>query len=135
VGGAFEADHFRNALYQNPGHGNHWLALKLEGVKSNRPGIGARLKVVVREGGAERAIYKTVRSGGSFGASPLRQEIGLGQAARIERVEIQWPSGGPAQVLTGLEMDRHYTVKEGDPRPLPMTLRPLKLGGRTAPRG
>ena len=135
VGGAFEADHFRNALYHNPGHGNHWLALKLEGVKSNRPGIGARLKVVVREGGGERAIYKTVRSGGSFGASPLRQEIGLGQAARIERVEIQWPSGGAAQILGGLEMDRHYTVKEGDPRPVPMTLRPLRLGARAAPRG
>jgi hypothetical protein len=132
VGGAFEADHFRNALYHNPGHGNHWIALKLEGSRSNRPGIGARLKVVVRSSSGERAIYRTARSGGSFGASPLRQEIGLGQAARIERVEIQWPSGGPAQVLTGLEMDRHYTIKEGDSRPLPMVLRPLRLGAKSA---
>jgi hypothetical protein len=128
VGGAYDADHFRNALYQNPGHGNHWIVLKLEGMTSNRPGIGARISVVVRARGGERVIHKTVRSGGSFGASPLRQEIGLGAAARIERVEIQWPAGGPVQILRGLELDRRYSVREGELHATAITLRELRFG-------
>ena len=128
VGGAFEVDIFRNALFRNPGHGNHWIALKLEGVTANRPGVGARIKVVVRTSDGERAIYKTVRSGGSFGASPLRQEIGLGAALKIERIEIDWPGSGPAQILTGVEMDRVYRVREGDQNLAVIKLNQLKLG-------
>ena len=128
VGGAFEADHFRNALFENPGHGNHWIVLKLEGTKSNRPGIGARIKVVVRTPQGERAIHRTVRSGGSFGASPLRQHIGLGDAREILRAEILWPAGGPAQVFEALEMDGRYLVREGDPKPTPIRLKTFRLG-------
>jgi len=129
VGGAYEADHFRNALFENPGHGNHWIVLKLEGVKSNRPGIGARIKVMVKESsGSERTIYKTVRSGGSFGASPLRQEIGLGQASGIDSVEILWPGSGLRQVVRGLEMDRLYQIREGEPQAKPIQLRKFRLG-------
>jgi hypothetical protein len=129
VGGAYEADRFRNALFENPGQGNHWVALKLEGVRSNRPGIGARIKVVVQTEGSERSIYKTMRSGGSFGASPLRQEIGLGTAQRILRVEIRWPAGGAAQILDDLPLDQVYRVREGEPQATPMPLRRLHLGG------
>jgi hypothetical protein len=128
VGGAVEADHFRNALFENPGHGNHWLVLKLDGVISNRPGIGARLKVVVRTPTGERAIFKTVSSGGSFGSSPLRQEIGLGDAEAIDRVEIGWP-GGSVQVVQGLELDRRYIIREGAADPAPLALRTVRLGG------
>ena len=130
VGGAYESDQFRNALFENPGHGNHWIALKLEGVKSNRPGIGARIKVVVQEpGGEERTIYKTVRSGGSFGASPLRQEIGLGQATGIQSVEILWPASGTRQVVRDIKMDQLYQVREGDPEARSIPLRAFRLGG------
>jgi hypothetical protein len=129
VGGAVEADHFRNALFENPGHGHHWIKLKLTGVKSNRAAIGARTKVVVREGSAERAIYKTVSSGGSFGSSPLRQEIGLGDAARIDRVEIRWPSSTAPQVLQGLVLDRCYEVREGESAVKEIPLRRVRLGG------
>jgi hypothetical protein len=128
VGGAYQTDHFRNALFENPGHGNHWIALKLEGVRSNRPGIGARIKVVVQTPEGERAIYKTVRSGGSFGASPLRQEIGLGAAARIDSVEILWPGSGRRQMLRGLNVDEVYQIREGDPQVGPISLRRFKLG-------
>jgi FG-GAP-like repeat len=44
IGGAYADDTYRCALFENPGHGNHWITLKLEGVKSNRPAIGARIK-------------------------------------------------------------------------------------------
>jgi hypothetical protein len=114
MGGLYESDTAFDTLYENPGHGNHWITLKLEGVQTNRSAIGARIKVVILEGGQQRAIYKTVGSGGSFGANPLRQEIGLGQASAIDHVEIFWPVTGKTQLLTGLELDRFYKVREGD---------------------
>ncbi|HVU23569.1 MAG TPA: CRTAC1 family protein [Opitutus sp.] len=114
VGGALAGDHYPNQLFANPGHGNHWLKLRLEGVESNRAAIGARITVVAKDSGGERAICRVVGSGGDFGASPLRQEIGLGAATAIGRVEISWPATGTKQVLTGLEPDRCYAVREGD---------------------
>jgi len=113
IGGAYEGDVYYNALFENPGHGNDWLKLKLVGVKSNRAAIGARIKVTVDTPAGKRAIYKTVNSGGTFGCSPLRQEFGLGQAKSIESVEIWWPTSGMRQLLTGLEKNRCYSVREG----------------------
>jgi hypothetical protein len=117
VGGAVETDHYHNQLFANPGHGNNWLKLKLEGVKTNRAAIGARIKVVIRTDEGERAIHRTIGSGGSFGASPMRQEIGLGQARNIKGVEIFWPVTGLTQVVTGLELNRFYHVREGAAAP------------------
>ncbi len=123
MGGAYPGDTARNVLYENPGHGNHWITLKLEGVQSNRAAIGASIKVIARTATGDRAIYKTVGSGGSFGASPLRQEIGLGKAETILAVEIFWPKTGQTQVLKGLVIDHFYKVREGDAA---ATLWPLK---------
>jgi hypothetical protein len=117
LGGAYPGDHYHRQLFANPGHGNHWLKLKLTGVQSNRSAIGATIKVVTRSGTAEREINRTVGSGGSFGASPLRQEIGLGSADAVTRVEIFWPTTGKTQVLTGLQLDHSYAVREGEPLP------------------
>jgi hypothetical protein len=127
IGGAYTDDTYRCALFENPGHGNHWITLKLEGVKANRAAIGVRIKVNVKTAAGERAIYKTVGSGASFGASPLRQEIGLGQAQAIESVEILWPTTGQTQTLKGLAMDRFYKVREGDAAAKPWELRGFKL--------
>jgi FG-GAP-like repeat/ASPIC and UnbV len=130
VGGALETDHFRSSLFENPGHGNHFLVLKLEGTRSNRAAIGARIQVVVRtDKGAERTICRTVRTGGSFGASPLRQEIGLGDARQILSVGIRWPSGDTAK-LTGLAVDQRYVVREGEARVTPLVLKAFRLRGR-----
>ncbi len=115
VGGAYTGDNYDNQLFANPGHGNHWVKLKAEGVQSNRAAIGAVIKVVVRTtGGEERAIYRTVGSGGSFGASPLRQEIGLGSAEVIAQVEVFWPRTGKTQEVRGLELDHCYHITEGE---------------------
>jgi hypothetical protein len=127
IGGAFPGDNYRNVLFLNPGHGNHWITLKLEGVKSNRVAIGARIKLVVKTDQGERAIYKTVSSGASFGASPLRQEIGLGQARAIVRAEIFWPVTGRTQVVEGLEMDRFYKIREGDHDATSISLASFKI--------
>jgi hypothetical protein len=114
VGGAFKGDHYPNQLFANPGHGNHWLKLQLEGVQSNRVAIGARIRVVAQTPSGERSIYRTVGSGGSFGCSPLRQEIGLGRATQVLRVEIFWPRTGKTQVVSSLQLDHAYEVREGD---------------------
>ncbi len=127
IGGAYTDDTYRTLLLKNPGHGNHWLTLKLEGRKSNRSALGARIKVNLQTGKEPRAVYKTVSSGASFGASPLRQEIGLGQAKAIESVEIFWPTTGQTQTLRGIEMDRFYSVREGEPGARLLNLPSFKL--------
>ena len=116
MGGAFLADKARSMLYANPGSANGWLSLELEGVRSNRRAMGARIKIVLDAGGAARVLYRTVGSGGSFGASPLRQEIGLGPSATVARVEITWPATGETQRLDGLTPRHRYRVREGDSR-------------------
>ena len=127
MGGAFTGDVYRNVLFENPGHGNHWITLKLEGVKSNRAAIGARIKVIVNTGQGDRGIYKTVSTGGSFGASPLRQEIGLGDAKSIRSIEIFWPATGVIQRLPQIGMDRFYKVSEGGTQAVVWPLKTFKL--------
>ncbi len=129
MGGAYAGDSFQRVLYENPGHGNHWIKLKLEGVQSNRSAIGARIKITIQEKGRTRAIFKTVNSGGSFGANPLRQDIGLGQAEKIVGAEILWPSS-KLQQLEKLEPDSGYFVREGD---LPQKMRLQKFAYAKSP--
>ena len=113
VGGAISSDHYHNQLFANPGHGNHWLKLKLEGVQSNRAALGARLKLVLKTANGERVIHRSVTAGSSFGGNPFRVEFGLGQALAVVRAEIFWPVTGRTQILTGLEIDHSYHVREG----------------------
>jgi len=82
---------------------------------------------VVTTATGQRDIYKTVGTGGSFGASPLRQEIGLGQAVSIDRVEIFWPRTGKTQVIHPLAMDHFYKVKEGQSKAVLWDLRSFRL--------
>jgi hypothetical protein len=127
LGAAYEGDVFQNVLLLNPGHGNHWLTLRLEGRRSNRSAIGARIAVTVATDEGERTIHRTVTSGGSFGASPLRREIGLGQARRIVRVEIAWPATGTVLRFADVPIDRAFSIVEDEAelRPLPYPRVPL----------
>src|SRR5262245_49197455 len=116
IGGAFQGDNYRNALWENPGHGNHWITLKLDGVQSNRSAIGARIQVDIETDSGPRTIYKTVSAGGSFGCSPLRQQIGLGRAKAVPSVTITWPRlPQNTQVFKELALDQFYRIREGDP--------------------
>jgi hypothetical protein len=127
MGGAYSGDNYRNALFLNPGHGHRWITLKLEGRRSNRAAIGARIRVVVATAEGERSIYRTVGSGASFGASPLRQEVGLGDARAIRRVEIHWPVTRVTQTIEGLEMDAFYTIREDAPQAARVELKRLSF--------
>ncbi|MCH9017307.1 MAG: ASPIC/UnbV domain-containing protein [Chloroflexi bacterium] len=94
MGGAYEGDLARNVLFENPGHGNRWLSLWLEGVESNRSAIGARVRVTIEVNGRERNIHRVVSSGSTFGGNPLRLDIGLGRAERVRSVTVHWPTTG-----------------------------------------
>ena len=128
MGGAQPGDGYRNALYENPGFGNHWITVKAVGVRSNRSAIGARIRAEVVEDGRRRSIYRHVNSGGSFGGNPLRQTIGLGKARRIEVLEVFWPTTGRTQSFRDLPVDRAIQVVEGDPSYTTLGLKTLKLG-------
>jgi hypothetical protein len=134
MGGAYEGDRYRNVLFENPGHGNHWLKIRLEGVQSNRPGLGARIKVVLDTPEGERVLHRSVATGASFGNNPFRQEIGLGRARRIVAVVVTWPRSGTVQTFRGLEMDRAYRIREGDDDAAVVPLPPFRFAAG-APRG
>jgi hypothetical protein len=113
MGGAFPGDGFGSSLFENPGFGNHWIEVSLVGVRSNRFGMGARIRCEIEQGGQRRSLYKWVGSGGSFGASPLAQRIGLGKAERIVALEVHWPTTGQTQVFESVPLDRRVRVVEG----------------------
>jgi len=126
VGGAVEADLYTRQLFANPGHGNNWIKLKLEGVATNRAAIGAKVKVVLGGEEGEREIHRTVCTGGSFGSSTLRQEIGLGRSREIKRVEIYWPVSGSTQVIKDLYINQFYRIREGERSAEKMDLQSFK---------
>ena len=113
MGGAYPGDGFNDALYENPGFGNHWVNVKLVGVQSNRSAIGARIRIDFQEEGQQRTVYRYVNSGGTFGCNPLRQNVGLGAATAIESLEIFWPTTGHTQRFTDVPTDRFIQIVEG----------------------
>jgi tetratricopeptide (TPR) repeat protein len=114
LGGAYKGDSFHNAFYLNPNQDerNRWIVLDLAGTKANRCAIGTRIKVTVTEEGMKRSIYREVNSGGSFGASPLRREIGIGRATMIDEIEIQWHPGG-RQIFRNIQPNQFLRIVEG----------------------
>jgi enediyne biosynthesis protein E4 len=94
-------------INQSPGS-NHWLELKLEGTKSNRDAIGARIKIVTKSG-AQYNHVTTAVGYASSSAGPVH--FGLGQNTSVDLVEIHWPSG-VAQELKNVPGDQLLKVKE-----------------------
>jgi hypothetical protein len=95
-------------LYENNFPQRHYLKVSLRGRQSNRLGVGARLKAVVNGQQRVREMFpiNSYRS-----QMPNRVHFGLGNAERVERLEIRWPSG-KTQVLTDLKADTHIVVDE-----------------------
>lgn len=115
VGGAVPGDSHAFRVFRNPGHDNDWITLKLTGVKTNHAALGARIAITVQNlDGSTRSIYRTVGSGGSFGASPLQQHIGLGRISKILTVEVTWPVSKTHQVFHSVAKDQFIGVRELD---------------------
>lgn len=127
LGGAYTGDKYYTALYANPGHKNHWVELKLEGVDSNRSALGARIRVIIDTPEGERSIYRMVSTGGSFGAGPLRNHVGLGDAKSIKAIEIFWPATGRTQHIPSVPMEHFYKVREGDSIAVPWKVNTFKF--------
>jgi hypothetical protein len=109
--------------------GGHWVTIRLEGVRSNRDGVGARVELVAR---GRRQVAQRVGGGSYQSAGDPRLHFGLGASALVERLEVRWPSGRVDTHL-GLSVDRGYLVREGDAevRPLPgWDRRPVDLRSR-----
>ena len=96
-------------LRSDGGNANNSILIKTVGVKSNRDGIGARIKVV----SGDLTQIDEVRSGGSYiSQSDLRVQIGLEKRTKIDLIEIRWPSG-VVDKLTNATVNKIITVKEG----------------------
>jgi hypothetical protein len=93
---------------------NHWIAFRTVGVKSNRDGIGAKISVRV----GTRTLVDEVRSGSSYdSSSDVRVHFGLGVAAKVEDVQVRWPSGS-IERFQHLAVDSIHTLKEGSVAPV-----------------
>jgi hypothetical protein len=99
---------------------HHWISVQLEGVKSNRLALNARVRVT----SGRLVQLDEVRSGGSYlSQSDLRIHFGLGDHPRVDKLEVLWP-GGRVESIPNLAGDRYYTIREGagvirtgDPKP------------------
>jgi len=118
LGGAFEGDLYRNALFMNPaGNKNPWLNIVVEGRQVNRSAIGARVIVhVVDPKGETRYLFRTVSGGSSFGGNSLELEFGLGDARRVEEVHVVWPDKARTIVqYKNIPINKKIKITEGQP--------------------
>lgn len=88
--------------------GGHWIGFDLEGSRSNRDAIGARIRV--RTGGHWQSS-EVAGGGGYLSGSSLRQHFGVGDRTRVDEVLIDWPSGGRTRLLD-LDVDRLHAIVE-----------------------
>ncbi len=96
-------------IIRNEGNGNHWLLVNTVGSKSNRDGIGARIKVVGSSGAEQYGIVST--TGSYQSSSDKRVHFGLGQDKTAKLVEITWP-GGTVQKIEDVAADQILQVTE-----------------------
>jgi enediyne biosynthesis protein E4 len=100
-------------LYNTSPGRNHWIAIEAVGVKSNRDGIGTRIKVTGESGLVQ---YNAVTTAGSYASSSdKRAHFGLGQDSIIREIELRWPSG-TLQVLRNVKADQILKVTERQER-------------------
>ncbi len=110
---------------------HNWIKIRTIGTKSNRSGIGARVRCVSSSRAKPGAKVETleqideVRSGGSyFSQNDLRLHFGLGQAEKVDLLEIKWPSGH-IDTLKNFDVNQLLFVKEGGE-----IVKTMKFGGK-----
>ncbi|GAB4024423.1 hypothetical protein GCM10028773_46580 [Spirosoma koreense] len=134
MGGAYIGDRYPNAFYLNPGQSaNNWVCLTLQGTHTNRMAIGSQVKLTFRENGVERTVYRDVNSGGSFGASPLRREIGIGKATLIDKIEIRWHGSKTVQVFRNIRPNQFLHITEGSSNMDRVALKQIRFAPAIAP--
>ena len=95
-------------LLNEGGSANHWLEISLVGTRSNRDGVGARVKVT----SGDLVSYDQRKGGRSYqSAHDGRLHFGLGSRTKVDSIEIRWP-GGTVETLRNIEVDQTITIKE-----------------------
>ena len=97
-------------LLINEGPVGHWLRLRLTGTRSNRAALGARVEV---DAGGARQIQHLRSAAGYMSGRSHVVHVGLGEATRVERLTVRWPSGAVSD-LTDVAVDRVLTLVEPD---------------------
>jgi enediyne biosynthesis protein E4 len=97
-------------LVNRTANNNHWLIVRLVGAKSNRDGLGAKLKLTA---GKTTQFNHATTSVGYSSASDRRVHFGLGAESKVTSLEIIWPSGAK-QVLTGIRADQALVAPESE---------------------
>ena len=121
-GGAVPGDRAYNVLFQNPGHGRHWLKVKLVGRQTNRAALGSQITAVVQGAdGKRRSIHRTVGNNSSFGGNSLVESIGLLDATSVSELEVFWPTSQTMQTFRDITADQAIEITEGADafKPLP----------------
>jgi thioredoxin-like negative regulator of GroEL len=93
-----------------------FVTLRLEGTRSNRDGVGARVAVTA---GGRRQVAHRLGGGSYLSAHDPRLHFGLGESDRVEDVEVHWPSGRIDR-WQNLPTGTGYSLREGDPNPRPL---------------
>jgi enediyne biosynthesis protein E4 len=95
-------------LLNESAKGNHWLELILIGTRSNRDGVGARVKLV----SGDLVLHDQLKGGRSYqSAHDRRLHFGLGSRGKVDSIEIRWPSG-MVETIKNIEIDQVITIKE-----------------------
>ena len=100
-------------LRNDGGNRNHWLGLRLVGSKSSRDAVGARVTIKV---GAARRVKQLLGGTSYLSASDPRLLYGLGPAAKVDEVEVRWPSGALTK-LKDVAANRYVVVREEEAAP------------------
>ncbi len=100
---------FNNQVYYNVPNANNWIKIKLQGIQSNRNGIGARIEIY----GAFGKQIREIKSGNGFShQSTLNAHFGIGTETAITQIIIRWPSG-IVDTITNPTINNATLVVEG----------------------
>jgi hypothetical protein len=97
-------------LRNDTSNGNHWIQVRLQGGKTNRDGVGARVTVVT----GDLTLIDEVHAGRGYQSHyGTRLHFGLGKRDRVDRLEVRWLGGG-TNVVENLSADQAVTIREGE---------------------
>jgi len=104
----------QDALYRNEiGNKNNWISIKCVGTDGNRSGIGAKVRIKANIGGNEvRQMREISSQTGFFGQDEMRAHFGLGDAAIVDSIIVEWPGGPIVSHLAGIEINQYLTIAE-----------------------
>jgi hypothetical protein len=113
-GGVVPGNRSHHVLFRSPGHGRHWLRVRLVGTRSNRSALGSRIRVdLVSAEGPKRSIFRTVGNTSSSGGNCLVQSIGLLDASRVAELTVTWPTSRASQTFRDIAANQEIEIQEG----------------------